>query len=185
MMDQCPQLTEEQLQKLPRWARVAFAARCARRAQRLLARAPAEMAGALGQTVEAVITLTERFGSAGRPCMGLEGAITAVEGQARAAASSVQASSFWGGSSTVSVSQAVRDAVIRVAAAAARAASETSTSAYWASQAVALVGEAGQAFKSAEFPAAIERDFRLLREAADREGWTDDTPVSPQFFGTL
>jgi hypothetical protein len=184
-MDQCPQLTEEQLQKLPRWARVAFAARCARRAQRLLTRAPSEMAGPIGQTVEAVITLAERFGSDGRPCMGLEGAITAVEGHARAAASSVQARSFWGGSGTVSVSQAVRDAVIRAAAAAARAASETSTSAYWASQAVALAGEAGQAFKAADFPAGIERDFRLLREATDREGWTDETPVSPNVFGTL
>jgi hypothetical protein len=33
--------------------------------------------------------------------------------------------------------------------------------------------------------AAIRRDFELLRHTAKGEGWTDDTPIPPEFFGPL
>jgi hypothetical protein len=171
------------LQRLPCLARVAFAIRCARRAQGLLVQfAPDVSADFLG-AVDQAITLAERSIADGRPCQGLAAAVEEAERRGRGAVGIAHVGSSANGSAALFLSAPVRRAVAYAAAAAACAALETSARA--AAKAVTYAEEAARAANAAQLTAAMASDFEKLREAAGREGWADDEPVSPAFFGRL
>lgn len=65
---------EPDLECLPHWSRVAFAAKCARRVQPLFAESWPEAASAVVSAVELAITLAERSAAARRACDGLQAA---------------------------------------------------------------------------------------------------------------
>jgi hypothetical protein len=169
------------LEKLPCLARVAFAIRCARRAQGLLVQFAPDVSEDLLGAVDQAITLAERSSADGRPCKGLAAAVDEAERHARGAVGVAQVWSSGNGSDAVLLSAPVRRAVAYAAAAAACAVLETSARA--ASKAVSYAEEAARAANAAHLTAAMASDFEKLREAAGREGWADDQPVSPGFFG--
>jgi hypothetical protein len=46
-----------------------------------------------------------------------------------------------------------------------------------------VYAEAARAANAVHVGAAKVNDFERLKEAAGREGWDDDHPVPPEFFG--
>jgi hypothetical protein len=79
----------EALDELPRWARVAFAARCARRVVPLFTQAWANADGTHCRAIEGAIGLAEESAAAGRAAVGLLEAGTAAATAATAAGSQV------------------------------------------------------------------------------------------------
>lgn len=169
------------LEKLPCLARVAFAVRCARRVQGLLLRFAPDVSEDLLGAVDQAITLAERSSADGRPCKGLAAAVDEAERRARGAVGVAQVWSSGNGSAGILLSAPVRRAVAYAAAAAACAALENS--ARGAAKALSYAEEAARAANATDLIAAMASDFEKLREAAGREGWADDEPVSPEFFG--
>ena len=169
--------------KLPHLARVAFAARCARRVQTLLGQFAPDISEEFLATVDQAIMLAERSGSDGRPRAGLAAAVEEAERRARGALGAGQPPASGNGCAAVPLCAPVRRAVAYAAAAAACAALEGSARA--ACKAVAYAEEAVHAANAAHVRAAMAGDFERLREAARREGWKDEEPVSPEFFGSL
>ena len=158
--------TLEDIQKLPRWARVAFAARCARRVQPLFA---ARRPGATAKDIAAVdhaISRAEQ--SAGGAVSTADAYVTAAGDAAQAYAAAPEV-----------------DAAALVARAATRAA--YSTAAYTSAAAAAYTAytDAAEATEAAEAAAAIRCDYDLLCALSQREAWDDDSPVPPALFGPL
>lgn len=158
--------TAEEIAGLPRWARVAFAARCARRVwpcyQLFWPDAPAEHAAAV---IDAIAVTT------------------------RAAAVGVPPHSRNAGDAALAASVAVRtdESGGEYAAAAALAASVAAVAAATAASEYAA-GYAARASAAAAVAAVHARhgmrvDFDAL--VAAKQQWTDDTPVPPEFFGPL
>ncbi len=79
-------LTEADLRQLPRWARVAFAARCGRRVQPLLRRFWDQPHPQLLEVFERVIEVVEQSAAQAKPCAELEEAMRAAESCASAVA---------------------------------------------------------------------------------------------------
>lgn len=166
--------TEEELATLPRWACVAFAARCARRVQPLFKHfwpgAPEKHVAA----IDAAITTIELS------AIGYLGTIGAVEIARAAADNATAARAVVAGTAAAAVVSA------GTAAAATRAADSASTVAAAATAAFRSARAAADATDARTVAsAAIRRDFELLKAAAEAENWTDDTPVPPEFFGPL
>jgi len=171
------------LEMLPHLARVAFAARCARRVQTLLSQFAPEISEEFLETVEQAILLAERSSTDGRPRAGLAQAVEEAERRARGALGAGPGRASGNGTVHVTLSAPVRRAVAYAAAAAACAALETSARA--ACKSLAYAEEAAHAADAAHVRAAMVSDFEKLRQAAGREGWQDEEPVSPEFFGPL
>jgi hypothetical protein len=70
-----PEVSEEELRKLPRWARVAFAARCGRRAQPLLRRFWQNPHPPLLAAFDRAVELAERSAAQAGPAEGLPQAL--------------------------------------------------------------------------------------------------------------
>ena len=172
---------------LPHWARVAFAARCARRVQHLLRRHWPDVKQVRIDAVERAIDLTERSAAHARAMDGLEDATT----NAVVAAGAALCQMYGMPSPTEPSPSDETDAVIasqiaKVAENAAEAAKGTeqdsaqfALAAFAFAQTVAV--EAGGAFIAKD----MRRDFAILRRVAHLKGWTDQTPVPPSFFALL
>jgi hypothetical protein len=171
------------LEKLPYLARVAFAARCARRVQALLGRGSPDVPEGFWEAVDHAITLAERAGADGWPGAGLAKAVEEAERRARGALGVAQVWACGTGSGSVPPSAPVRRAVAYTAAAAACAALETSVRA--TSKAMVYAEEAARAANAVHVGPGMVNDFETLKEAAGREGWEDDHPVPPEFFRPL
>jgi hypothetical protein len=173
-------LTVERLEgkvaKLPRWAKLAFAARCVRRVQPLLGAGPADVEG---EPVARAIALAE--GAATRAGVGIDpdelaGARDAADQRA-----------------LVLASESRDDA--RMRAVVAEAASVAADAAYGSIvhsegkdvvEAAQHTQEASELAGVGELAAtAVLRDLDLLLEAARLQSWTDDTPVPPESLGPL
>lgn len=174
---------EEELRIVPRWARMAFAARCARRVQPIFMHdwpdAPEEHVKA----VDTAITLSER-----RPAAGSNFVDSVVVAGADKAASAARAWDTYAANAADAAAAARRTPRAGCAADAAHAAADNST--------IDALNSAIDAVTSTFRPyandkpraaaiAAMRRDFDLLKAAAEAEHWTDDTPVPPEFFGPL
>jgi hypothetical protein len=167
---------ENEITTLPQWARVAFAARCARRALPLVKAGWPSAPDEIEQSIDMAITTAELAASdgtgsdSGEAAFDLNLEITAALNVARDAGRAIANDS----------SRSAADAAIAAAkAAGALQADSVEIAASQTLQAASLMG-------ARDFAAsAICRDFHLLREAARREGWTDDTPVPPAFFGPI
>lgn len=164
MADEATLPTVEEIARLPRWARVAFAARCARRSLPLFRSgwpdAPAQSISILEEGVQKLES------SAG------QASITACEGfgdvDIVAAASSR--------------APIIAQHIVRGVAAAVRAIHDTTHYRRGASAAAAakhIIAVSPQSVK------LISDDFHHLLDLSQNHQWTDDTPVPPSVFGPL
>src|SRR5207253_3139338 len=107
------------VQRLPELARVAFAARCARRVQTLLSQFAPDTSQEFLDAVDLAIVLAEQSSTDGRPHRGLAAAVDEAERRARGAVGAGSGTAFGNGSAAVPMSAPVRRAVAYAAAAAA------------------------------------------------------------------
>jgi len=182
--------TEEELSELPRWARVAYAARCARRVRPLFKHfwpeAPEEHIEAvdnacrLSAASAAYPAAVARAAAAARTAAIFTAAYDAANPRFVAAAAVAR--------SAVAYAAAYAAADARSAAAAATAARSV-TDAYAFAYALTEA-----AYASSASDAAARRDFNLLHKLAqgaasadwgERTPWTDETPVDPDLLGPL
>jgi hypothetical protein len=115
-------IDEDDIQRLPIWARVAFAARCGRRVQPLIRifwpDAPPEIVQAFAQAV----TLTEQSAAQAGPADGLEAAVRQVASYAAAAVGVAPFRPFPAGPGLVHHNEVVRFSAAQTAAEAAKSA---------------------------------------------------------------
>lgn len=150
--------TEEEIAQLPRWARVAFAARCARRVQPLFCEL---LPNPLPRHVDAI-----------------EDAITVAE---------VAASIGINADSDIQVLDAAHETTVTEAAFVAWSAYEALMSAIETDSNHRRVAFAAVDAITADSNATqyVSNDFRQLLELSEEEHWTDETTVSPSVFPPL
>lgn len=164
----------DELKRLPRWARVANAARCARRVQPLFS--------------------ALRPNAPEEDSIAIDEAITVAERSAAAADNAPAAASNAAAYASIASYNAIEDDDVTPHAAS-NAASAASSAAYSATAYSAAHdyggGDAG-ALRAATavnvgdwMKDAIWRDFDFLVRAAREGEWDDSTPVPPEFFGPL
>jgi hypothetical protein len=180
-MSDVARIGQPEVQPLPRWARLAFAARCVRRATRLL-RAPADQTTLL----DSALTRVEQAAAAGRADDELADAAASaytlaldnLDGRGRTAAAP--------GDEAVLVTCMVAHATAFAAEAATLA--DAQQAAHLVAQSVDF---AVHAFRVAGSPeaaqavAAMRADLEHLRDLGQRQGWGDATPVPAQVLGAL
>jgi hypothetical protein len=169
--------TKKDLLQLPRWARVAFAARCARHVQPLLRTALPDAGVRQVEAVERAIRLAEEVArqaprwAPDRVVIRQHAAFLAAEKMA----------------GKLVATNPVAAAVARVAAHAARTAEKATyggNSFADDPETSAAAGSAAAAALAAD-PAGLEaiyRNWRELADAAEAEGWTCETAVPARFF---
>lgn len=163
--------TEKEIAQLPRWAQVAFAARCARRVLPLFKAGCPDASEKHVSAVERAVDIASQAASQAHV------ASQTAAWDAAMVASQAQA---------IAASQAQAKAAAMVAVLAA-----TASASQAASQALpqAVARAASQAHVATLTAAAsgswIREDFDLLAQTARAEQWTDNTPVPPEFFGPL
>jgi hypothetical protein len=168
----------EEVAKLPRWARAAFAARCARRVLPLLMFTWPEAASEHTEAVGRAVEVSERSATEGRTHPDIEEVLR----DSFAAAERASASSKVSPKIAVIVINAAR-----VAAFSAKDAINPVSEHRYAATADDLAAGAAAAIPSADFALrrCIRRDFDHLARLAQWQHWTDDTPVPPEVFGPL
>jgi predicted ATPase len=172
------EITESEMAKLPGWARVAFAARCARRVQRLLAEvSPTAPSGELS-VIERLIAQTEQSATAGRRLEDTNQAETLASGweNSQVAATKTLAT----GPHPETLSNLLRSAVGKAAVSAARSAVDVN--AHGAYEAYGYATQAAFAVSSQTILELMRRDFVHLETMAKKESWTDQTAVAPTAF---
>lgn len=151
--------TPDEILKLPHWAQVALAARCARRVQPLYTRfreatdknvAAVDRAITLAETAATRAMLVGTDARAAATVVYLDAAGVYAAHTAAHAATAAHADEV-----TKATANAVRDAIL-----------------------------AGSS-KSALVKQMIRQDFLTLVDIAQRDNWTDKTPVPPSVFGPL
>lgn len=150
--------TEDEISQLPRWARVALAARCARRALPHHQKNWPDAKKKLIESIEKAVTLAEEATTTG----------TVYPDDANIIATLSEA-----------VTGSMHDAkyaALYAAIYASIGASKPNASLGAAILAPAFASRAGVAI---EF---IRADFQQVLDTSQREGWTDDTPVPPTVF---
>lgn len=156
--------TEEEITQLPRLARIAFAARCARRVQPLFQlfwpTAPRKYRTAVAKAID----LAETAGTGG-------------DISANAYAYAFAAADAADAARAAAAAQAAKAAVY-----AARAVNAVNATYAYDATDVALVADTTATSSNA---ALIRRDFELLRSLAMKENWDDQTPVRPEVFGPM
>lgn len=177
-----PLPTADACRQLPRWARVAYAARCARRVLPLArfdwADLPDDLVGGIEQAVQEI----ERGAAAGRftPVVDhfeLVACASMAYEEATDARSAVVAA--W-------VARAVHYAFALAVRAAAAAGSSDKRA--WFDRPDRTLLAAASALWDAGMTVAVGRltaDFEAVRGRAAVESWTDETPVPPETFGPL
>lgn len=183
--DQQP--TVEELRQLPRWARVAFAAKCARRVQPLLRRFWVNPDLQMIEVFERVIELTEQSAARMKMSEGLIEAMRTAEAYEDTIIGTAQKRPYGGPSGKFPVNKIVRAAVAHTAVAAAQSASAAEQLDDDASAAAALdaYGWASHAALSIHVSGAdrvMRFDLTDLQRAAEAGKLTDSTPVEPTFF---
>lgn len=170
---------EEGLRTLPRWARVAFAARCARRVQRYLTQGSSSAEIQKFGSVTDALEISERAAAEGsfpsalhRDLPVIFATTAAYAAKAAAAAAEMEAAT----------DGADYDGVDTDAQIAWQATAEFATAAH--SAACKSIRAARLSYRSPEFQEMLN-DFELLRSTAQRQQWTDDTRIPATFFGRL
>jgi hypothetical protein len=181
-MSDVARIGQPEIQPLPRWARLAFAARCVRRATRLL-RAPAAQAAlldsALARVEQAAATAHTDDDLADAAASAYTLALDNLDGRGRTPTGSVPAED-------VLVTCMVAHATAFAAEAATL--SDAQRTAQLVAQSVDFAIHAFRVARSAESAqalAAMRADLERLRERGEREGWGDATAVPPQMLGAL
>jgi hypothetical protein len=164
-------VTEEALSRLPRWVRVAFAAKCGRRVQPLLRRfwpaAPSDLIAAFDRAVD----LAEQSAAQARACDGLQDAATAAEAHLGAAAGA-----------EVAAYAVARTAVAAARAALAAEAGDGAVCSRAAHEAFGWADHVARAVRVSGMDVVLGHDLRTLRQAVERGELADGTPVTPDAF---
>ena len=157
-------ITSDAIRRLPRWARVAFAARCARRAQPIYQHfwpdAPEHHLRALDRAVR----VAEQAAANAGPGVAAEAADAAYAAASEAARGAPR-----------DAADATYAAARAAHAAMAAGHADTTDAAYAAADAGLAAGQI----------AAVRQDFDTLLHLATNQRWTDDTPVPPSAFGPM
>lgn len=153
--DQNRRLTKKDFQGWPHLARVAFAARCARRIQPLFLAAWPDAPAKHAEALETAITIGEQLTTY---------ASSAVSSAAPKAANAA-------------------NAAFSTNSDAAYAAASAAYAPY--SDAAAAANGAKSAYAAGVDPANIITDYIKLKQALDSRDFDHDTPVSPSFFGPM
>jgi len=183
-------LKKDDIARLPKLARVAFAARCARRVQLLHKAGPLNGDEMSVGSADRAIAISERCGETADAADYAEiidtenvggiyvvAATGAAANAANAAAHAAYAAFYANDPGAGNAVAAGDDAY----AAAYHAAAHAAFSAHRSSDA----GFDAITYAATGAIAQILRDFELLEAAAEREHWDDDTTVSPAFFGPM
>lgn len=176
MSDELRIPTKEDIAQLPRWAIVAFAARCARRVQPLFTFAWADAPKEHIEAIDLAIIVAERCATYAKVADALYDANTAKAAYAAKAADATKAAY-----ATKAAAYAVYAARAAYTAYAADAAAYDAKAPAYAAKAAKVAADA--AYTDAN--ALIRRDFDILKETAEREHWTDNTPVPQKVFGPM
>ena len=165
--------TTEELQTLPRWARVALTARCARRVQPLFAGDWADAPEGCAESVERAVALSER------PTVSELGATDAAN--AASIAARIAHDAHLGGHSVArAVASAAAYASLSAGIAAIR---EDVREAQFAVREAARAG--GEDAVGTALAREVRRDYEALVKAARDGSWDDSGPVPPEFFGKI
>jgi hypothetical protein len=182
-----PPITDEAMRALPRWARVAFAAKCGRRVQPLLRQFGANPHPDVLQAFDQAITLAEQSAAQAGPAPGLEEALRQAATYAPTMAGLAQMRQPGSAPTPVPTSDIIDYAVAATARAAATCAHEAGAgndaasavaaleSYHWAVHAALTAGVRGT-------DVVLRYDFWFLRDASDPAAFTDGTPVPPESF---
>jgi hypothetical protein len=181
MADEVRIPSRREIARLPRWVRVAFALRCARRVHPLLR---AVFPDALVKYVVAIEHPLQRVERAYDAAHGLDAHVAAIEAE-REASTAADAIS-------TSATTDAQTATVRVALAVV-AAAKAAISVYQDKDdnvSTAAFGAAKAAFAAADIVGAtivrpIRRDLLTLKEASKNEHWTDETRPSLESLGPL
>ena len=161
--------SEEEIKQLPRWAQVAFAARCARRVQPLFTACWPDAPQKHINAVEQAITMTEKAYAYATADLA-DAAYTAT---AAAAAYPIAADAAYAAYSAAYAVVAVEAETTTTKAAAA------------VSEAYAAVKKIGSKELESWALAGIRRDFDTLVQLSKKKKWNDDAPVRPEVFGPM
>lgn len=171
---------------LPHWARVAFAARCARRVYPLFTMSWSNAIARRSDSILHAIQLAERSSAEGKIVEGLEPAIIETVITAGAALSSVYGFASNEPSPNDNNSATIASFVSHVAGKAAAAANASpSDSTVPALEAHSLCQNAAAAAANIPILIAIEGDFARLHRVVVRGRWSDETAVPPTVFENL
>ncbi|HJZ54364.1 MAG TPA: hypothetical protein VKE74_05375 [Gemmataceae bacterium] len=165
--------TAEEVGKLPRLARFAFAARCARRVWPIV-RSDLRSHPEVAEQVATVLELVEQFATGrGEPKQVAEAgrqALRATDRAVRAKAASSAALTIW--QAAHALAESVTGGVCGV-----------SLAAEYAARAVIQAATVQTPIRRQLL--CIRRDFDRLKHLARKHNWTDDTPVPPEVFGPM
>jgi hypothetical protein len=176
----------DHIESLPHWARVAFAARCARRALPLLGRYWDGVPPHRVASLAAALDLVERSAAEGRPLDGLE--------EASADATKAAGAALMGIHRFRNVERAPTDehaawtassAAKPVEWAAKAALAAPDGSAHAALEAFVWAQDTAHAAEEIGIIEGLHDDLEGLSRVAHRGGWTAQTPVPPTVFDLL
>jgi hypothetical protein len=164
MADEIRLPTKEEIAQLPRWARVAFAARCARLVLPFFRNSwPDAPINSVSIVEESVSKIESYAGEASQPAKGGLRDVDVVSAASNRA-------------------PIVAQSVVRVVAAAARAIDDIT---YYPKGSSAAAAAKLSLSVEPELLTLIRRDFHRLLELSRHQQWTDDTPVPPSVFDLL
>ena len=175
--------TSASLANVPRWARVAFAARCARQVYPLLAEHWPGIPAKRSRAVRLAIDLAEQSAAAGRAVKGLKDAVmhalitagSALRGAAERAGDKSAPPDAYSGT--------IASIVARVAAQAAEsAASDGDDALEAASEAWSFAANAAASAEKENLAEQLKEDFAKLYRAAARGKWTDRTKIPSEVW---
>jgi hypothetical protein len=184
-MADSPKITSDELQSLPRWARLAFAARCVRRARELLSGAPEPLG-----VIDRALRLVEKASARGHADDQLADAAAGAYTLALNAVEATDRSGDRGGASAMEdaliVTCTVAHGTAFVAEAATRAAAKMAS--FLAGQAIDCAIQAHIVACPDQVPGLmdhIRNDFEFLQEAVAKEHWGNLSPIPADFFESL
>jgi hypothetical protein len=181
--DKSTNISRDEVFKLPRWARVAFAARCARRVQPLFVSQWPDTPDKHVQGVDNAITIAERSAHNARAAVG---GIDATAFAADAVRVADDATIFAKAAAyAADTARAAATAALTVDDGGAASAAAHAANAALSAAVLAARGSVYTVRASIQVGPQIRRDFELLSRLADSEKWTDCSPVPPEVFGPL
>ncbi|HLN33571.1 MAG TPA: hypothetical protein VK395_37945 [Gemmataceae bacterium] len=182
------QLSRGDLRALPRFARVAFAAKCGRRVQNLLRIFMPTLEQQVFDVFERALVLAERVGAKDLPTDSLADAANEAHRYASALIGLAQMCPPGSSPKPVPAANIVAYNVGNAVAACARAADaatrqDDETASDFAFDAYSFADSAARCANAAGIENVMHYDFQILRQAAERGELNDESPVSQGFSG--
>jgi hypothetical protein len=176
----------DDMESLGHWARVAFAARCARNVLPLFQRYWPNATAERQESLQAAVRLAEQSAANGRTADGTNEAMIGAVAAAGAALMPVYGVASGEPVPADENACYIASFVAKVAEWAAKAAQgDASASANAALEALTFCRDAAHAAEAVEVLEQLQSDFAGLYRVATQGRWSDKTPVPPSVFGLL